>query len=115
MYNALVLKVKNRKPDLDVRPISLCNVIYKLVTKLMTNKLKAVTREVISLNQSAFILSRLTSNNIIVSHECLSFFKKRKRGQVGFATLKLDMSKAYDRVEWYFLRPVMVRLGFCKE
>lgn len=68
--------------------------------------------EVIDDCQSAFILGRSISDNMIVGHELLHFLRSRKNGQQGFVALKLDMSKAYDRVEWSFIYAVMEKLGF---
>lgn len=70
-FNALIPK----KPNLDVisnfQPISLCNVLYKLVSKIITNRLKSIMHSIIFSNQSAFIVDRLITDNIIVAHELL--------------------------------------------
>jgi len=58
--------------------------------------------EVINPAQSAFVLGRLISDNILVAYEITHFLLNKREGELGYAALKLDMSKAYDRVEWVF-------------
>ncbi|KAL5740942.1 hypothetical protein ACOSQ2_030122 [Xanthoceras sorbifolium] len=108
----LIPKVKNPVRINEFRPISLCNVVYKLVAKVMANRLKVVLDKVISPQQSAFVPGRLISDNVLVGFECLHSLRGRRSGKVGQVALKLDMRKAYDRVEWNFLRQMMEKLGF---
>lgn len=68
--------------------------------------------QIISPQQSAFIPNRLITVNAMIAFEIFHFMKKKKLGKKGFAALKLDMSKAYDRVEWNFLRAMCCKLGF---
>ena len=51
-------------------------------------------------------------DNLIISHECLHFLKNKRQGKDGYIAIKLDMSKAYDRVEWGYLKAVMEKMGF---
>ena len=95
----------------DFRPISLCNVIYKLIAKVVANCLKKFLIQTIPNSQSAFLSRRLISDNILVAFETLHYLKRKSTGKLGYMALKLDMSKAYDRVEWEFLEKIMHHLG----
>ena len=83
----------------DLRPISLCNVIYKIVAKVLANRLRKVMPTVASHTHGAFIKERLITDNILISFEVLHFLTRKTQGKHGFAKLKVDMENAYDRVE----------------
>ena len=109
---ALVPKKKNPSRVIDFQLISLCNVVYKLIAKVLANRLKRVLGEIISPNQSAFISGGLIIDNVLIAYEALHTMDSRLSSNEGYMALKLDMSKAYDRVEWDFLELIMRRLGF---
>ena len=94
------------------RPISLRNVIYKIISKVLTNMLKLILPQLISPTQSAFVPGRLITDNVLVAYETLHAMHNRKKGKKGALALKLNVSKAYDRVEWGFLKGMMIKLGF---
>lgn len=96
----------------EFRPISLCNVLYKIVSKTLANKLKQCMGQLISINQSAFVPRRLITDNALIAFEIFHYMKRKGDGRDGTVALKLDMTKAYDRVEWSFLDHVMVKFGF---
>ncbi|KAK2641359.1 hypothetical protein Ddye_023122 [Dipteronia dyeriana] len=103
---SLILTLHSSTCISDYRPISLCNVIYKAIAKAVTNRLRVVLAGVISETQCAFVHGRLISDNIIIGFECIHRLKRRKRKK-GLMTIKLDMAKAYDMVEWVFLEGMM--------
>jgi hypothetical protein len=111
----LIPKVQTPESMKDLRPISLCNVVYKLISKVLANRLKCILDEVISPNQSAFVPGRLISDNTILAYEMSHFMKRKRSGKKSYMAAKLDMSKAYDRVEWSFLERVMIKLGMCNQ
>ncbi|KAK2648729.1 hypothetical protein Ddye_016218 [Dipteronia dyeriana] len=108
----MIPKVKRLERISRFRPISLGNVIYKNCSEAFTNRFRNVLDEVISETQSAFIPGRLILDNGIVGFECMHALRRKKKGKKGSLALKLDMSKAYDRMEWDFLSGMMTRLGF---
>ncbi|KAA3465095.1 reverse transcriptase [Gossypium australe] len=80
--------------------------------KVIANRLQGVMELCIDESQSAFIPGRLISDNTLVAYEVLHTLRRKRMGNKGFMAVKLDMSKAYDRVEWAFIRAVMLKLGF---
>lgn len=82
----------------NFRPISLYNAIYKIIAKVVTNRFQKVLDVFIEKSQSAFVPRRLISDNVLLAYELHTFSQKRE-GRKGLIALKLDMSKAYDRVE----------------
>ena len=111
----LIPKVSNPERLKDLRPISLCNVTYKIASKVLSNRLKLILPDIISLNQSAFVPGRIITGNVLLAYELTHFMQNKRGGGESFAAVKLDMSKAYDRVEWCFLEMMMNKLGFCEE
>lgn len=95
----------------DLRPIAFCNVMYKVCSKVIANRLKLILPQIISPFQSAFVPGCLITDNILAANE-VAHFIHNKRCVEGYMALKLDLSKAYDRMEWSFLWKVMERFGF---
>ncbi|XP_073153714.1 uncharacterized protein [Henckelia pumila] len=108
----LIPKVQNPLMMKEVRPINLCNVCYKIISQALTNRLRPIMKSFIDETQSSFVLGRLITDNVILGFETIHWMQNRKTGNDGFAALKLDMSKAYERVEWYFLELIMRKMGF---
>ena len=79
----------------------------------MANRIKKILPKIISKHQSAFTKSRLISDNILVAFETLHSMQKHM-GKEDYMAIKLDMSKAYDKVEWSYLEPIMRCVGFTK-
>ncbi|CAH9143761.1 unnamed protein product [Cuscuta epithymum] len=101
----LVLIPNKDKPENmgDWRPIALCNVVYKIFSKVLANRLKRILNDLVDDNQSAFIPGRSIINNVVVAFETHHYLKRKSSGKEGYVAMKLDMSKAYDRVSWRFL------------
>lgn len=108
----LIPKVKCPKRVSDFCLIALCKILYKLVSKVLANRLKQILPNIISDTQSVFQFDKAISDNILVAFKFLHHMKTKKAGKSGFMALKLDMSKTYDRVEWVFFIKIMEKMGF---
>lgn len=109
---ALVPKTKSPQKIDQYRPISLCNTIYKLASKTLANRLKPIVNTIILPTQSAFVPRRIISDNTIPGFESIHKLRAQTKGKKGLCAVKLDMFKAYDRVEWRILRVIMLKMGF---
>jgi hypothetical protein len=107
----LIPKVSKAKHLFKFRPISLCNVLYKIASKVLANRLKVLLHAIVSEYQSAFVPRCLITNSALIALECLNTIQnvRNKRPRFSF---KIDMMKAYDRIEWAYLHNCLTKLGF---
>lgn len=110
-FIALLPKINSAFKVEQFRPIALCNVVYKIITKIIAGRLRPLLELIVHPSQAAFVPKRSISDNIIINHE-LMFYLKNKKGPNGFMAIKIDLAKAYDRVEWHVLYHMMYLLGF---
>ncbi|GAU43015.1 hypothetical protein TSUD_28340 [Trifolium subterraneum] len=108
----LIPKCDNPTSMKDLRPISLCNVLYKMISKVLANRLKCCLDKCVSQEQSAFVEGRSILDNALIATEVIHALKRKTQGRRGELALKIDISKAYDKVDWGFLRGVMIKMGF---
>lgn len=103
--NTLIVMIhKINKSELvpHFKPISLCNVFYKLISKVNVNIIKPLLNDIISTHQSSFILGWSIYRNIIIAHEMVRSMARMKDEKV-FISIKIDLEKAYDRLNWNFI------------
>ncbi|GKA68734.1 hypothetical protein Tco_0768651, partial [Tanacetum coccineum] len=107
---ALIPKVHTPNRVNDYRPISCCNVLFKCISKIISNRIKGSLNTLISPNQSAFIPGKRISNNILLTQELMhNYHLDRGAPRCAF---KVDIQKAYDTVDWDFLKLILGAFGF---
>ncbi|XP_074313520.1 uncharacterized protein LOC141648697 [Silene latifolia] len=110
-FIALIPKIDNPQTANHFRPISLCSTVYKIISKIIATRLRSVLHKIIHPFQGAFTPNHFIQDNILLAHEIFNSFK-RKKGKAGWIAIKLDMEKAYDRLEWNFIEETFKQMGF---
>jgi hypothetical protein len=107
-FFTLIPKVRKPESFHDFRPISLCNFVYKVISKVISSRLKDKLASCISSEQFGFLKDRLIFDVVGIAQECLHTAKSKKLSSI---ILKLDLKKAYDKVSWQFLRLLLIQIG----
>ena len=103
---SLIPKCQNLESFSNYRPISLYNSNYKVILKIIVARIRPHLNSLISLVQTTFVPSRRGTDNVIITQELFHTLDKKKKGRVGFMAIKLDLEKAYNRLEWSFVHKV---------
>ena len=108
-FIALIPKIKDPSKLEQYRPISLVGVLYKIIPKVLANRMKKVMPAIIDDNQSAFLKGRGILDSVLTANEVLEELRKKRRSGL---CLKVDFEKAYDSVRWEFLYDMLSKMGF---
>ncbi|KAK2642274.1 hypothetical protein Ddye_024037 [Dipteronia dyeriana] len=111
---SLIQKVPSPNNLTQFRPISLCNTSYKIINKILVQRLRGFLPDLISPNQVAFVSGRQIQDNIVMAQEVLHKFKTM-RGKRGYIAWKIDLAKAYDKLQWGFMKRVLEEVGIVVE
>ena len=96
---------------MDFHPINLGNIVSRIISKVLANKIKCILSNVISDSQSTFMPDRSITDNTTVAFEMMHRMRNKRKGRTSHMAMKLNINKAYDRVEWEFLRRIMLKIG----
>ncbi|CAL1394640.1 unnamed protein product [Linum trigynum] len=96
----LIPKTPNAETMKQMRPIGLCQVFYKIIAKILADRLSRFLPLIVGPNQNVFVKDRSITDNILIGQEVMQFLKTKTQGKEKWMALKLDMEKSYDRFEW---------------
>ncbi|KAL8116944.1 hypothetical protein AgCh_023213 [Apium graveolens] len=105
---ALIRKISTPTHMTDYRPISLCSVAYKYISKILANRLKIVWPQIIDMAQSAFVKGKSITDNIFMAYELFKGYN-RESGTAKCA-LKIDLHKAFDSIRWDFIIQILIKM-----
>lgn len=111
-FITLIPKIDSLKIFKEFRPINLCNIAYKAISKVMVLRLQELMKEIISPNQHAFVKGRLISDNTFLAAKMMNFIHGAKNKKSFWCALKIDFHNAYDRVNWDFLEATLMKMNF---
>ena len=97
-------KIDGSKENKDYRPISMVGCVYKVIAKVLANRIHSVMNELVGESQMAFVEGRQIHNGALIASEIVQWLKKRKKNAM---TMKEGLHKAYDLVEWVFVDHVL--------
>lgn len=103
----LIPKVDQPETIKQFRPINLCNVSYKLITKIIASCLRGFLSDIISPYQSSFVPGRRIQDNVVIPQELIHTLDRLKRAKK-FMVVKVDLEKAYDMLSWDFLNETLI-------
>ncbi|KAL9400757.1 hypothetical protein Peur_004606 [Populus x canadensis] len=109
---ALISKAENVNTAADFQPISCCNVVYKMISKILSGRLASALNDIISPMQNAFLGERMMSDNINLVQELLRHYGRKRASPK--CLMKVDFKKSFDLVQWHFLRQLLHMFGFPK-
>jgi mannosylglycoprotein endo-beta-mannosidase len=107
-FITIIPKVNKPNQFGDFKPISLCNPSYKIISKIITDRIKPFLSKALSKEQLGFLHGRQIQDVIGIVHECIHSIKKKK---IKSLVLKLDLQKAYDCINWDMIRMILLRIG----
>lgn len=108
---SLIPKIDSPETMSNFLFIALCDVISKIITKVIANRIKPLMSKLVRENQASFIHRRQAADNSVILQEMINSMK-RKEGIVGVMAVKIDLEKAYDKIHWSFRKELLVKVGF---
>ena len=103
---SLIPKIAGASALTDFRPVSLCNTVYKIISKTLSARLKTITQDTVQRNQVGFVKGRVLCENVLLASELVADF--HKRGRITKGCLQVDISKAFDSIKWGFILNILI-------
>lgn len=110
----LIPKIQGPEVIGNYHPINLCNMVYKPIPKIIVARLRSLLGKIVSPVQSTFVPGRKGVDNTIIVQETIHTIS-RKRGKVWYMAIKVDLEKAYDKLEWGFIHDTLLKVNLHKD